>query len=245
MIRLEVCVDSAEGVDAAVEGGADRLELCAALGVGGLTPSPGLMAYAAAKPIPTVAMIRSRPGDFVMSEQDLAIALGDISAAQTAGLAGVVIGANQPDGTLNKAALAAMVSAANGMEVVLHRSIDLTPDIGAAAEVIAELGIVRVLTSGGERRAIDGCKRIQQLIEVAAGRFTVMPGSGLTPENIGTLIENLEVSDVHSSCSARRETRETISAFGFADQSEAFTDRRRVAEMKTALYRWDSSQKSS
>jgi hypothetical protein len=97
-ILLEVCVDSPQSLAAAIEGGADRIELCAALETGGLTPSPGLMALATTAPIPVYAMIRTRPGDFVFDDADMATLLADIDAVRAAGLAGVVFGANRPDG---------------------------------------------------------------------------------------------------------------------------------------------------
>src|SRR5262245_37162108 len=96
-VLLEVCVDSPQGLAAAIEGGADRIELCSALELGGLTPLPGLMKAAAAAPIPVYAMIRPRGGLFVFDEADEAAMMADIDAVRAAGLAGVVIGANQPD----------------------------------------------------------------------------------------------------------------------------------------------------
>ena len=104
-ITLEVCVDTPEGFEAAVAGGADRIELCAALDLGGLTPSPGLMALAAKASTPVYAMIRPRAGDFVFGLGDEAAMLGDIDAVRSAGLAGVVIGANLADGRLDVALL--------------------------------------------------------------------------------------------------------------------------------------------
>ena len=100
-ILLEVCVEDAIGLQAAINGGAGRIELCSALGLGGLTPSPGLMAEAARSPIPVMAMIRPRAGGFVWSTEDLRQMKADIAAARTAGLAGVVLGASRPDGRLD------------------------------------------------------------------------------------------------------------------------------------------------
>lgn len=99
-IVLEICVDDAAGLAAARAGGADRIELCAALALGGLTPSAGLMAQAAGIGLPVMAMIRPRAGDFVWSPDERAAMLVEIAAARAAGLAGVVIGASLPDGRL-------------------------------------------------------------------------------------------------------------------------------------------------
>ena len=109
-ILLEVCVEDAAGLQAAVDGGADRVELCSALSVGGLTPSPGLMALAGKVDIPVYAMIRPRPGDFVFDAGDMDVMRVEIEAARSAGLAGVVLGASRPDGSLDKEALKTLVA---------------------------------------------------------------------------------------------------------------------------------------
>ena len=105
-VLLEVCVDSAAGLDAAVAGGADRIELCSALDVGGLTPSAGLTRLAAGCGLPVFAMIRPRAGGFVFGAADVAVMQADIAAAREAGLAGVVLGASRPDGRLDEWVLA-------------------------------------------------------------------------------------------------------------------------------------------
>ena len=114
-ILLEVCVDDAAGIAAAVEGGADRIELCAALGVGGLTPSAGLIALAADVALPVMAMIRPRAGDFVWAEDEVRAMLAEIEAVRGAGLAGLVIGASLPDGRLDARVLSRLVEAAQGV----------------------------------------------------------------------------------------------------------------------------------
>ena len=128
-VRIEVCVDSAASLSAAVAGGADRVELCAALALGGLTPSAGFMAQAAGYGVPVLAMIRPRAGDFVFSTDEVAQMLTDIAAARAAGLAGVVLGASLPDGRLDRDMLAQLMRAAKGMDCTLHRAFDLTPDL--------------------------------------------------------------------------------------------------------------------
>ena len=113
-ILLEVCIDDPEGLRAAQTGGADRLELCSALGLGGLTPSPALVAMAARDGIAALAMIRPRAGDFVWTEAEVRAMEADIAAAAEAGLAGVVLGAALPDGRLDEAVLARLVAVARG-----------------------------------------------------------------------------------------------------------------------------------
>src|SRR5690606_28852103 len=128
-ILLEVCVADAESLDAAITGGADRIELCSALEVGGLTPSPGLMRLAAAAPLPVYAMIRPRSGVFAFGSRETQIMLDDIATVREAGLAGVVLGASWPDGRLDADLLAKFTQASAGLGKTLHRAFDLVPDL--------------------------------------------------------------------------------------------------------------------
>ncbi len=128
MITLEVCVDDAAGLDAAIAGGADRIELCSALTLGGLTPSAGLMAIAAGAAVPVYAMIRPRGGDFVFSSRELDQMRAEIDAVRSAGLAGVVLGASRPDGMLDGSMLQALAEHAKGLGLSLHRAFDCVPD---------------------------------------------------------------------------------------------------------------------
>src|SRR5580704_506333 len=124
-IFLGVFVGSPAGFNAAVEGGADRIELCSSLSVGGLTPSRGFMAFAAKGTRPSRAMIRPRVGSYVFSEDEIDVMRRDIDAAREAGLAGVVIGANLASGQLDEKTTARLAQHASGLELTLHRSVDL------------------------------------------------------------------------------------------------------------------------
>ena len=200
---LEVCVDTIDGVIAAMNGGAGRVELCSSLSEGGLTPSAGLMHAAAALPIDCYAMIRPRSGLFEFSGAEAKIMLADIATVHDAGLAGVVLGAQAADGGLNIPLLTQMVDAAGGLGTTLHRVIDVVPDPVLALGQAIELGFDRVLTSGAEPFAQDGAKLIEQMVKQAAGRIVVMPGSGLTAANVAGVIAATGVQDVHASCSVR------------------------------------------
>lgn len=199
-VRLEVCVDCAEGLATAVEAGADRIELCAALEVGGLTPSAGLMRRAADCGVPVYAMIRPRSGGFVYARGDVAVMRADIAAVRVAGLAGIVLGASLPDGRLDAAMLGELVDEAAGLELTLNRAFDLAPDQEAALELAVRLGFGRVLTSGGARDAVSGRGALERLFRQAQGRILVMPGAGISAETVGGL-RGLPLRDVHASCS--------------------------------------------
>lgn len=236
MIRLEVCVDDAAGIEAAIKGGADRIELCSALALGGLSPSAGVLALAAKAPIPSMVMIRPRAGDFVWSETEIEAMILEIEAVVAAGLQGVVIGASLPDGQIDEAALTRLVRAAKGLDITLHRAIDLTPDPIAALELCAKLGIGRVLSSGGAQTAIKGLTRLQAMAK-AAPDIIIMPGGGVSAENIAIFARALPLREVHASCSSPlpAPALAAIETFGFQPKGAKGTDANRIRALQTAL----------
>lgn len=235
-IALEVCVDDAHGLDAAIAGGADRIELCAALGVGGLTPAPGLIARAAGAPIPIYAMIRPRAGSFVFEPGDIDVMRRDIEAVQRAGLAGVVLGASLPGGRLDIATLRLLMGEAAGLGATLHRAIDLVPHMAEAVEAAIDLGFERILTSGGARTALLGTDGLEAALDAAEGRISIMPGSGVTPDNVGDLLARFALTEVHASCSAPGPAGDPRSvAFGFEPASSRRTSVDVVRAFKAKL----------
>ncbi len=233
---LEVCVDSAEGLNAAIEGGAGRIELCSALDLGGLTPSKGLMTQAAKAPVPVYAMIRPRAGDFVFDSASREVMLADIDAVRESGLAGVVLGVSGPDGRLDIDLLAVLAKQADGMGRTLHRAFDLVPDPFEAVEQAIELGFERILTSGQAAKVPDGKTVLRRLVDQADGRISIMAGGGITPENVAAIIIESGVCEVHASC-RRPETfvDEALVRFGFASQQGYSTDAGIVRKMLGAL----------
>ena len=258
-MTLEVCVDSAEGLAEAIVGGADRIELCSALALGGLTPSAGLIGLAAGCGVPVVAIIRPRAGDFVWTDAEVAMMEAEIAAICAAGLAGVVLGASLPDGRLDVPVLRRLVAVARGdrflqrnrdgafagsgpefsktpaaLELVLHRCIDLVPDMGAALEEAVGLGFQRILTSGGETTAVAGANRIAALLRQAAGRITVMPGSGIGPAN-AVLWKGLGIAEIHASCSVSTPVSGRVVEMGFAPATRRQTSADQVRALRRAL----------
>lgn len=217
-ILLEICVDTPDGLAAAIKGGADRIELCSALSIGGLTPSPGLMRIAAKAGVPTYAMIRPREGDFVFSPGELDQMRRDIDAARAAGLAGVVLGASEPRGRLDAEALFHLRSHAEGMGATLHRAFDLVPEPFEALELAITLGFERILTSGRERKAMDGVPLLAELVQRAGERLSIMPGSGVRPENVAHILDRTGAREIHASCRTGSQTvaPEAV-ALGFAN----------------------------
>jgi copper homeostasis protein len=235
-IRLEVCVDTCAGLEAAVLGGADRIELCAALALGGLTPSSGFMAIAAKSEIPVYAMIRPRIGDFVYSLREIDVMRRDIDAARAAGLAGVVLGANAGNGTLDEVTLEALTNHAAGLGTTLHRAIDLVPDFPEAVDVAVALKFERILSSGGKRTAMEGVETLSAMIEHAQGRASIMPGSGVNSKNVESLLSHLATQEVHGSCSVEvSELDAKVLEFGFSPVLLRQTSSAEVAALRRAL----------
>lgn len=234
MVKLEVCVDDALGLAEAVAGGADRVELCAALALGGLTPSVGLMEQAACVPIPCYPIIRPRSGDFVFTAADVAVMKADIRAARALGLPGVVLGASRADGRLDAAVLSDLVAEAHGLDLTLHRAVDLCPDMEEAVETAIALGFRRILSSGGAKTASEGIDRLALMMATAKGRLIIMPGSGVSLETLPALAV-LPLSEVHASCAAPLPIGGVPLAFGFQSLHDKRTDRATVAALKAAL----------
>ena len=226
MVRVEICVDTPDGLQNAVRGGADRIELCSALALGGLTPSAGLIAFAGQLGVPTLAMIRPRAGGFVWSPAEIAVMRDDIRATRSAGLAGlagVVLGASGRDGALDTATLATLMADAKGLTTTLHRCFDLVPDPFAALEQAIALGFDRILTSGQAVTATQGIDLITRLHAVAAGRIVIVPASGITAQNVRRFTA-LGLREIHASCSVARAEDEKVAGFGFGPAQRRETD---------------------
>jgi copper homeostasis protein len=233
---LEVCVDDVAGLSAAISGGADRIELCSALSLGGLTPSAGLMREAAARDIPCYAMIRPAAGGFCYSREYIRILRGDIDSAQEAGLAGVVLGASLPDGRLDRKTLEKLVAQADGLGLTLHRAFDLVPDWEEAIEIAVDLGFERILTSGGRNSAIEGVDELEALIGFADGRISIMPGSGINPQSVAALLPRLKIEEIHASCSlADAQSDQRMVSLGFSPPSSRRTDEAMVRRLKSIV----------
>lgn len=232
---LEICVDDVAGLNAAIAGGADRIELCSALDSGGLTASRGFMAAAAKAPIPVHALIRPRAGDFVYSEAEVQVIEADIAAARDAGLAGAVIGATTGDAVLHADVLRRLVKVADGLDLTLHRAIDVVSDMDAALDLAIALGFSRILTSGGARHAEEGLETLARLVCRSAGRIAIMPGGGVRPENVARLLAIPGIRELHASCSQVARSESRLAELGFASETTRRTDAETVRALKTQM----------
>ncbi|MBO0948524.1 copper homeostasis protein CutC [Fibrella forsythiae] len=181
---IEVCAYSVDDCLAAQQAGANRIELCSARAEGGLTPSLGLMRQVrAAISLPIFVMIRPRGGDFVYSASEIAVMEADIEVARLAGADGVVLGTLLPDGRVDRDTTRHLIQCASPLPVTFHRAFDLTSDAQKALDELIDLGIANVLTSGQQPRAIEALPLLEALANQAAGRITIMAGSGVNGRN--------------------------------------------------------------
>lgn len=198
-LTYEVCIDDVRGALAAEQAGAHRVELCADLFEGGITPSLGLIetTLRAVDAIRVHVIIRPRGGDFVFDEYEVATMERDVIATREAGAHGVVIGALTPDGDIDHPTIERLLVAAGECSVTFHRAFDMARDPFAALDELIALGIDRVLTSGQDSSVLEGAPLIADLVDRAAGRIVVMPGGGVTARNIDRVIAATGAHEVH------------------------------------------------
>ena len=198
-LTLEVCCADVQSVRAAMEGGAHRVELCEALEVDGLTPSAEMMAEAIGLGIPVQVLIRPRQGDFVYDETEVQSMLEGIRLAKRLGANGVVIGALKPDGSIDEETVRRLVAEAKGLSITFHRAFDVCARPMEALEQIIALGCHRLLTSGQAPTAEQGIPLIKRLVGQAAGRLSIMPGSGVNPGNARLILSETGAREIHGS----------------------------------------------
>ena len=197
---LEICADSFESAKAAWEGGADRIELCQNLIIGGTTPSPYLFRQIREKnPIRIHVLIRPRFGDFLYSEEEIQVMEEEIKMYREMGAEGVVIGALTPEGRLDKAQLSRLMKAADGMSVTLHRAFDMCRDPREGLQDAIDLGFHRILTSGQKNSALEGWEVLSKLRKESAGKIRIMAGAGVSPRNIPEIYEKTGILEYHMS----------------------------------------------
>ncbi|HET6993483.1 MAG TPA: copper homeostasis protein CutC [Chitinophagaceae bacterium] len=197
---IEIATSDFITTQAAVEGGADRIELCANLSEGGTTPSFGqLKKCREAFPISIYPIIRPRGGDFLYTADEFEIMLHDVRLCKELGYDGVVIGLLNADGTIDMKRTARLIDAAYPLGVTFHRAFDRCRDPFQAMEQLIAIGCERILTSGQQPGAPEGIELIAQLNEAAGERIIIMPGSGVRKDNIKMLAEKTRCVEFHSS----------------------------------------------
>lgn len=219
MIRLEVCANSVTSALAAQEGGATRVELCDNLAEGGTTPSYATIALAKKLlHIQVYPIIRPRGGDFLYSDLEFDLMKEDIKICKSLKCDGIVIGILKADGSIDKERCAALIELAKPMPVAFHRAFDMSNNMQLALEDLIELGIERVLTSGGANSAINGVQALKILVKQAGDRISIMPGAGINYTNIAALAKETGAQEFHASAkefvSSKMEYRNSSTKMG-------------------------------
>jgi len=197
-VLLEICCGSIDDAIEAEKGGADRVELCSALFLGGLTPSVGTIQEAKRRlKIPIMVMVRPRSGGFCYTEAEMATMERDAEAAIENGADGVVFGILQSDGRIDLARCERIRQLIGKRQAVFHRAFDVTPDPFEALEQLVDLSITRILTSGQKDSVPEGVGLIKELVQRAADRIEILPGGGIQDWNLEEMIERTGCRQVH------------------------------------------------
>jgi len=197
-ILLEICCGSAEDAIEAARGGADRVELNNNLFQGGLTPSLGTLEVAKEQiAIPVMAMVRPRAGGFCYTETELEVARADARALLQHGADGLVFGFLNADGTVNTDRTKEFVDLAEGKPCVFHRALDVVPDWKRALEQLIGAGVTRVLTSGQQSNVFFALETIREMISFAGSAIEILPGAGITLENVDRVVAETGCAQVH------------------------------------------------
>jgi copper homeostasis protein len=197
-IAVEVCAGSAGEIEAAHRSGADSVEVCTWLAAGGVTPSWGLVSSALVHPgLRTRVLVRPGPGGFHFGKLEKQVILADLDHFVGSGVHGIVVGALMEDGSVDHAFIREVLGRCKGVEVTFHRAIDQANDLRSAFDACLDLGIQRVLTSGGRSLALDGRDQLAWMVDRAAGRVIVAAAGGISPNTVVELVQHTGVPEVH------------------------------------------------
>jgi copper homeostasis protein len=233
---IEIATTDYRSTQAAVAGGADRIELCSALSEGGLTPSFGLIEQSRKDfGVALFPIIRPRSGDFLYTDEEYAIIKKDALLCKKMGCDGVVIGFLNEDGSIDKKRVAQIVELVYPLEVTFHRAFDRCKDPFVALEELINLGCQRILTSGQQPTALQGAELIRQLIEAANNRVVIMPGSGVRIDNIHELAKKTGAVEFHTSLKTKGRSAMQFIHPAFASSEESYSHATIQAEDVTLL----------
>ena len=246
-ITIEVCVDSLSGAVLAQSLGADRLELCANLSIGGTTPSAGLLRKVRqAVELPIHVLIRPRGGDFLYTEDEVATMLADIAFAKAEGADGIVCGALTPQGRIDLDINRQLIQEARPLPFTFHRAFDHCTEPMIALSQLQSLGVNHLLTSGQAASVDLGMSVLKALQEKRRG-IQIMLGGGISPENVTNILDKLHPVEIHFSGTRSVESKmESVSAvlMGKSDSSakKLITDPVRLGALINIVRHWDQTQ---
>lgn len=224
----------------AVGGGASRLELCSNLTEGGTTPSLGMLRLVKKMvDVPVFVMLRPRGGDFLYSDMEFCVMKEDLQLMKENGADGIVFGVLTEEGNIDIEKTKMLLDLAYPLPVTFHRAFDMARDLNAALDILIELGVDRVLTSGGDSTALEGLPTIEKLVKRAKGRIVVVPGGGIVETNLSRILIGSGVVEYHcsarSSCSSQMKYRNTAVNMGASFRPPEFGLKRTNEERVAAL----------
>lgn len=235
-MKLEICIDSFDGMVGAYFGGADRVEICSALTADGLTPDVGLVDICCEyEDIEKFVMIRPRPGHFTYDAYEIGQMKASIMAFKDKPIDGFVLGVLDSDGRLDIEIMKELVYLAFPKKVVLHRAFDYSKDGEEKIEDLIKMGVDRILTSGKKPKAIEGLDLIKGLQEKYGDRIEVMAGSGVSHENIREIYEKTKIENFHLSARDTGQTEISYDNFGGSFDDYIFTSSGLVEMARLAI----------
>jgi copper homeostasis protein len=233
---IEIATSDFTTTKSAVEGGADRIELCANLAEGGTTPSYGTIKQCReAFDVLLYPIIRPRGGDFLYTKDEFAIMVNDIKLCKELKADGIVIGLLNMDGSIDIARTAELIEMAYPMGVTFHRAFDRCKNPFEAMEQLIEIGCERILTSGQKPSVVDGVDLVAELNKKADERIIIMPGSGVRKENIKMLAEKTDCIEFHSSLRGKEKSSMSFIHTAFKDSTESYMNNAIMPEEVSAL----------
>ena len=205
-MKVEICANSYASAKAAQDAGADRIELCTELSVGGLTPSLGLIEKVIIElDIPVHVLIRPRSSNFTYSEEDFDVMLRDIAFCGEIGCAGIVSGVLDHHLEIDIKRTGQLIEACKGMEFTFHRAFDWVQDPIEEIQKLMDLKVGRLLSSGLKPTAMEGISLLKQLKDLSEGKIEIMPGGGVNIENAITF-KQAGFKSIHLSATSKKQT---------------------------------------
>ena len=198
-MKLELCAASIEAIKIAKELNFNRIELCQSLEQGGLTPSIGMIEFALKQKLETHVLIRPRPGGFVYNSDEIEIINTNINLCKELGVNGIVIGVLDQKKQINEEIVDLILRNSKDMEVTFHRAFDDTPCFRRSLDILINIGVTRVLSSGLELNVDSGFNNLKEMVEYANGKIEIMAGGGINPGNISKIIDEVRPDAIHFS----------------------------------------------
>ncbi|WP_210503015.1 copper homeostasis protein CutC [Nocardioides xinjiangensis] len=238
---VEICLEDVGGAALAAAAGADGLEVCAGLADGGTTPTLGFVRHCAdaAPGLAVRVLVRARPGDFVHSPQEVDVMVADIEATRAvigdAAALGFVVGTLEPDGAVAVDAVRRLVAACGDAPVTFHKAFDSVPDKASGLALLADLGVSRVLTSGGPGPALEHLPELADLVRRGGDDVRIAVGGGVRPANVARIVDATGAREVHLRAPGTV-TPAGVSA-GYDDGRRSVTSAAVLADVMAALGR--------